>query len=78
MFKLSINTIKSFRIAYADLTVAASSVSANSVERFFLTPIWLCGSRAYSSAISTMRSAILNYLLYNLNRSYIVYIKAQI
>jgi hypothetical protein len=39
MSRLSIDTTKSLRIAYADLIVAASSVSANSVERFFLAPI---------------------------------------
>jgi hypothetical protein len=37
--RLSIDTIKSFRIAYTDLIVAASSVSANSIKRFFLAPI---------------------------------------
>jgi len=39
MSRLSINTIKSFYIAYAVLMVVASSVSANSVKRFFLAPI---------------------------------------
>jgi len=39
MSRLSINTIKSLRIAYAVLIVAASSISANSVKRFFLAPI---------------------------------------
>ena len=58
MSRLSINTIKSLRIAHVDLMVVASSVSANSVKRFFLAPIWLCGSRACSLAISAMRSAI--------------------
>ena len=58
MSRLSINTTKSLRIAYADLIVAASSVSANSIERFFLAPIWLYSSKACSSAVSTMRSAI--------------------
>jgi len=38
--------------------VVASSVSANSVKRFFLAPIWLCGSRACSSAVSAIWSAI--------------------
>ena len=56
--RLSINTIKSLYIAHADLIVAASSVSANSIKRFFLAPIQLYSSRAYSLAISTMRSAI--------------------
>jgi len=37
--KLSINTIKSLYITYADLMVAVSSVSTNSVKRFFLAPI---------------------------------------
>jgi len=50
--------MKSFRIAHTVLMVAVSSVSANSVERFFLAPIWLCGSRACSSAVSAIRSAI--------------------
>ena len=58
MSRLSINTIKSLCIAYVDLMVAASSVSADSVERFFLTPIWLCSSRACSLAVSAMWSAI--------------------
>ena len=58
MSRLSINTIKSLRIAHADLIVVVSSVSANSVKRFFLAPIWLYSSRAYSLAVSTMRSAI--------------------
>jgi len=58
MSRLSIDTTKSLRIAHADLIVAASSVSADSVKRFFLAPIWLCGRRACSSAVSTMRSAI--------------------
>ena len=31
--------MKSLYIAYADLIVVVSSISANSVERFFLTPI---------------------------------------
>jgi len=39
MSRLSINTIKSLRIAYVVLIVVVSSVSANSVKRFFLTPI---------------------------------------
>jgi len=39
MSRLSINTIKSLRIAYIVLIVAASSVSANSVKQFFLAPI---------------------------------------
>jgi hypothetical protein len=39
MSRLSINTIKSLYIAYIDLIVAASSVSTNSVKRFFLAPI---------------------------------------
>jgi len=39
MFRLSINTIKSLYIAYAVLMVVVSSVSANSVKRFFLAPI---------------------------------------
>ena len=56
--RLSINTIKSLRIAYIDLIVAISSVSANSVKRFFLAPIWLYSSRAYSLAVSAMWSAI--------------------
>jgi hypothetical protein len=56
--RLSINTTKSLRIAYTDLIVAASSVSANSVKRFFLAPIWLYSSRLYSLAMSAMRSAI--------------------
>ena len=56
--RLSINTIKSFRIAYAVLMVAASSISANSVKRFFLAPIQLCGSRACSSTIFAIQSAI--------------------
>jgi hypothetical protein len=34
-----INTIKSLYIAYIDLIVVVSSVSANSIKRFFLTPI---------------------------------------
>ena len=37
--------------------VLASKVSANSVEWFFLAPIWLYSNRAYSLAISTIRSA---------------------
>jgi len=58
MSRLSIDTTKSLRIAHAVLMVAASSVSADSVERFFLAPIWLCGSRACSSAVSAIWSAI--------------------
>jgi len=56
--RLSINTIKSFCIAHAVLIVVVSSVSANSVKRFFLAPIWLCSSRAYSSAVFAIWSAI--------------------
>ena len=41
MSKLSIDTTKSLRIAHADLMVAASSVSADSVERFFLAPLYI-------------------------------------
>jgi len=44
MSRLSINTIKSLRIAYVVLTVVVSSISANSVKRFFLAPIWLYSS----------------------------------
>ena len=58
MSRLSINTTKSLRIAHADLIVAASSVSANSVKRFFLAPIQLYSSKAYSLAVSAMRSTI--------------------
>jgi len=58
MSRLSINTIKSLRIAHADLIVAVSSVSANSVKRFFLASIWLYSSKAYSLAVSAMRPAI--------------------
>jgi len=54
MSRLSINTIKFLRIAYAVLMVAVSSVSTNSIKRFFLTPIWLYSSRAYSFTISTI------------------------
>jgi hypothetical protein len=39
MSRLSIDTTKSLYIAYIDLIVAVSSVSANSVKRFFLAPI---------------------------------------
>jgi len=39
MSRLSINTIKSLRIAHAVLIVVASSISANSVKQFFLAPI---------------------------------------
>ena len=56
--RLSINTIKSLRITYVDLIVAASSVSANSVKRFFLTPIQLYSNRVYSLVISTIQSTI--------------------
>ena len=38
--------------------VVVSSISTNSVKGFFLTPIWLYSSRAYSSTVSAMRSAI--------------------
>ena len=58
MSRLSINTTKSLRNAHTDLMVAVSSVSANSVKRFFLAPIWLYSSKACSSAVSAMRSAI--------------------
>jgi hypothetical protein len=54
MSRLSINTIKSLCIAYIDLIVVASSVSANSIKRFFLAPIWLYSNRAYSLAISAI------------------------
>ena len=39
MSRLSIDTIKSLCITYADLIVVASSVSADSVKWFFLAPI---------------------------------------
>jgi len=39
MSRLSINTIKSLRIVYTVLIVVVSSVSANSIKRFFLAPI---------------------------------------
>jgi len=39
MSRLSINIIKSLRIAHAVLIVAVSSVSANSNKQFFLAPI---------------------------------------
>ena len=38
--------------------VLVNRVNADSVERFFLAPIWLCGSKACSSAASAMRSTI--------------------
>ena len=56
--RLSINTIKSLRITYTDLIVVASSVSTNSVKRFFLAPIQLYSSRVYSLAVSAIQSAI--------------------
>ena len=56
--RLSIDTIKSLCIAYADLIVAVSSVSTNSVKRFFLTPIQLYSNRVYSLAVSTIQTAI--------------------
>ena len=58
IFRLSINIIKSLYITYVDLMVAASNINTNSVKRFFLAPIWLCGNRVYFLAISTIRSAI--------------------
>ena len=45
-------------MAYIDLIVVVSSVSTNSVKRFFLAPIWLYSSRVYSSTVSAMRSTI--------------------
>jgi len=54
MSRLSIDTTKSLYIAHADLMVAASSISANSVKRFFLAPIWLCGSRVCFLTISAI------------------------
>jgi len=39
MSRLSINTIKSLRIAHAVLIVVVSSISTNSIKRFFLAPI---------------------------------------
>jgi len=39
MSRLSIDIMKSLRIAHAVLIVVASSVSADSVKRFFLAPI---------------------------------------
>jgi hypothetical protein len=56
--RLSIDTIKSFYIAYAVLIVEVSRVSADSIKQFFLAPIWLYGNRACSSAIFTMWLAI--------------------
>ena len=38
--------------------VLVSRVSANSVKRFFLAPIWLYGNRAYSLAVSAIYSTI--------------------
>ena len=54
IFKLSIDTTKSFWIAYAVLIVLVNRVNTDSVERFFLAPIWLCNNKAYSSAISAI------------------------
>ena len=59
IFRLSINTIKSFHIAHVDLMVVESSISTNGIKRFFLASIWICGSRACSLVISTMQSAII-------------------
>ena len=39
IFRLNINIIKSLYIAYVDLIVAVSSISINSIKRFFLAPI---------------------------------------
>ena len=58
MSRLSINIIKSFWIAYAVLIILINKVSTDSVERFFLAPIWLCGNKAYSSAVSAIHSII--------------------
>jgi len=52
------DTIKFLRIVYTDLIVAVSSVSANSIKRFFLAPIWLCSSRSCFLAMFTIWSAI--------------------
>jgi len=54
MSRLSIDTIKSLRIAHTVLIVAVSSVSANNIKRFFLAPIWLYSSRACFSTIFTI------------------------
>jgi hypothetical protein len=46
--------MKSFYIAYMDLIVVVSNISADSIERFFYAPIWLCGSRVCSLAVSAI------------------------
>ena len=38
--------------------VLASKVSADSVKRFFLAPIWLYSNKVYFLAVSAMRSTI--------------------
>ena len=58
IFRLNIDTTKSFQIAYAVLMVLVSKVSANSVEWFFLAPIWLYNNKIYSAAVSAMRFTI--------------------
>ena len=58
IFRLSINTIKSLCIAYVVLIVVVSSISTNSIKRFFFALIQLYSSRVYFSAISVMRSTI--------------------
>ena len=45
-------------MAYVVLIILASRVNANSVERFFLALIWLCGNKACFSAVSAIYSAI--------------------
>ena len=52
MFKLSINTTKSFQITYVVLIILMSKVNADNIERFFLAPIWLYSNKAYISAVS--------------------------
>ena len=53
-FERDYTHLNAFLQAHADLMVVASSISANSVKRFFLAPIWLYSSRAYSLAVSTI------------------------
>jgi hypothetical protein len=54
IFKLSIDTTKSFQIVYVVLIILASKVSINRVEWFFFAPIWLCNNKACFLAVSAI------------------------
>lgn len=62
MSRLSMNTTQPGRARQAVWTLDVSSSIADSVDRFFLTPIWFHGSSSAVSAAVDIRSATIFFI----------------